>query len=174
MPWAPAARAIPTRIVIGDIGASRDDGLSRATRRRLKLLGITNGIPVVYSQEQSGEGKAELLPLPDEEFQKGSVGDLGVMPNFRVRILPVLGTMPAIFGLTAANHVILSVTGYPIDYVPAKGREKMYEGIMTYVQGSRGQAGPNSWPGFYWAENPLDNGRRGVSVGGALSREKHH
>ncbi|KAG6267259.1 hypothetical protein E4U49_008233 [Claviceps purpurea] len=126
----------PTRIVVGDIGASRDDGLSRATRRRLKLLGITSGIPVVYSTEQSGEGKAELLPLPEEEFQKGSVGDLGVMPNFRVRILPVLGTMPAVFGLTAANHVILSITGYPLDYAPAKGREKMYEGIMAYVAGS--------------------------------------
>lgn len=126
----------PTRIVIGDIGSSRDDGLSRATRRRLKLLGITSGIPAVYSTEQSGEGKAELLPLADEEFQKGSVGDLGVMPNFRVRILPVLGTMPAIFGLTTANHVILSITGYPLDYAPAKGREKMYEGMMTYVQGS--------------------------------------
>ncbi|OAA40059.1 Molybdenum cofactor biosynthesis, MoeB [Metarhizium rileyi] len=126
----------PTRIVIGDIGASRDDGLSRATRRRLKLLGVTSGIPVVYSTEQSGEGKAELLPLPEEEFQKGPVGELGVMPNFRVRILPVLGTMPAIFGLTAANHVILSIAGYPLDYAPAKGREKMYEGMMTYVQGS--------------------------------------
>lgn len=131
----------PTRIVVGDIGASRDDGLSRATRRRLKLLGITSGIPAVYSTEQSGQGKAELLPLPDEEFEKGSVGDLGVMPNFRVRILPVLGTMPAIFGLTAANHVILSITGYPVDYVPAKGREKMYEGILSYVQGSEERLG---------------------------------
>ena len=126
----------PTRIVVGDIGTSRDDGLSRATRRRLKLLGITSGIPVVYSTEQSGEGKAELLPLPEEEFQKGSVGDLGVMPNFRVRILPVLGTMPAVFGLTVANHVMLSITGYPIDYPPAKGREKMYEGILNFTQGS--------------------------------------
>ncbi|ENH66667.1 hypothetical protein FOC1_g10002174 [Fusarium oxysporum f. sp. cubense race 1] len=33
--------------------------------------------------------------------------------------------MPAIFGLTVANHVVLSVTGYPLDYVPAKGREKI-------------------------------------------------
>ncbi|WJG35095.1 uncharacterized protein FOBCDRAFT_249250 [Fusarium oxysporum Fo47] len=33
--------------------------------------------------------------------------------------------MPAIFGLAVANHVILSVTGYPLDYVPAKGREKI-------------------------------------------------
>ena len=52
-----------------------------------------------------------LLPLPEDEFKKGQVGDLGVLPDFRVRILPVLGTMPAVFGYTAANHVILSITG---------------------------------------------------------------
>ncbi|KAI1645781.1 ubiquitin-protein ligase molybdopterin-converting factor [Daldinia loculata] len=125
----------PTRIIVGDIGTSTDDGLSRSTRRRLKLLGVTKGIPTVYSTEKTGEGKAELLPLPEDEFQKGEVGDLGVLPDFRVRILPVLGTMPAVFGYTAANHVILSVTGYPLDYVPAKGREKMYEGLLAAVQG---------------------------------------
>jgi tRNA threonylcarbamoyladenosine dehydratase len=101
----------PTRMMVGDIGTSTDDRLSRATRRRLKLLGITKGIPTVFSTEKTGEGKAELLPLPEEEFQKGTVGDLGVLPDFRVRILPVLGTMPAVFGYTVANHVILSLTG---------------------------------------------------------------
>ncbi|KAK3940551.1 hypothetical protein QBC46DRAFT_384838 [Diplogelasinospora grovesii] len=126
----------PTRIMVGDIGASTDDGLSRACRRRLKLLGVTSGIPVVYSTEKMGEGKAALLPLPEEEFQKGSVGDLGVLPDFRVRILPVLGTMPAVFGLTAANHVILKITGYPIDYLPAKARDKMYDSITAFVQSS--------------------------------------
>lgn len=126
----------PTKITIGDIGSSTDDGLSRATRRRLKLLGVTSGIPVIFSTEKTGEGKAELLPLAEDEINKGSVGDLGVMANFRVRILPVLGTMPAIFGLTAANYAILKISGYPVDYAPAKGRDKMYEGILTYVQGS--------------------------------------
>jgi tRNA A37 threonylcarbamoyladenosine dehydratase len=101
----------PTRVMVGDIGASFEDGLSRATRRRLKLLGVTSGIPVVYSTEKMGEGKAALLPLAEEEFQKGSVGDLGVLPDFRVRILPVLGTMPAVFGYAVANHVILKISG---------------------------------------------------------------
>lgn len=101
----------PTRVMVGDIGASFEDGLSRATRRKLKLLGVTSGIPVVYSTEKMGEGKAALLPLSEEEFKKGDVGDLGALPDFRVRILPVLGTMPAIFGYVAANHVILKITG---------------------------------------------------------------
>ncbi|KAK3383431.1 hypothetical protein B0T24DRAFT_604979 [Lasiosphaeria ovina] len=124
----------PTRIMVGDIGTSTDDGLSRATRRRLKLLGVTSGIPVVYSTEKMGDGKAALLPLPDDEFKKGSVGDLGPLPDFRVRILPVLGTMPAVFGYTVANHVILKITGYPLDYVPGKARDKMYDGILAFVQ----------------------------------------
>ncbi|KAK0737496.1 hypothetical protein B0T21DRAFT_287742 [Apiosordaria backusii] len=126
----------PTRVMVGDIGASFEDGLSRATRRKLKLLGVTSGIPVVYSTEKMGEGKAALLPLPEEEFKKGDVGDLGALPDFRVRILPVLGTMPAVFGYVAANHVILKITGYPMDYQPAKARDKMYEAILAYVQAS--------------------------------------
>jgi tRNA A37 threonylcarbamoyladenosine dehydratase len=84
----------------------------------LKLKGVTSGIPVVYSIEQTGEGKATLLPLPEEEFKKGKVGDLGVLPDFRVRILPVLGTMPAVFGYTVANHVICSVSGETPDVHP--------------------------------------------------------
>ncbi|KAK8016229.1 hypothetical protein PG993_014418 [Apiospora rasikravindrae] len=124
----------PTRITVGDIGNSTDDRLSRATRRRLKLLGITSGIPTVFSTEKTGDGKAELLPLPEGEFQKGSVGDLGPLPDFRARILPVLGTMPAVFGYTVANHVILSITGYPMDYLPARGREKMHDGMLAGLQ----------------------------------------
>ncbi|KAF2112625.1 hypothetical protein BDV96DRAFT_153791 [Lophiotrema nucula] len=126
----------PTKIFIGDISASTDDPLSKSTRRRLRALGVKDGIPVVFSTEKPGPGKAELLPLPEEEFAKGSVGELGVLPDFRVRILPVLGTMPAIFGLAVANHVILEITGYPHDYLPAKSRDKMYDGILGALQGS--------------------------------------
>lgn len=126
----------PTRVFIGDISTSTEDPLSRSTRRRLRALGIASGIPVVYSTEKPGPGKAQLLPLPEEEYAKGSVGELGVLPDFRVRILPVLGTMPAVFGYAVANHVILQISGYPSDYVPAKGRDKMYDGILAQLQGS--------------------------------------
>ncbi|TVY89764.1 tRNA threonylcarbamoyladenosine dehydratase [Lachnellula willkommii] len=137
----------PTRIFIGDISSSTEDPLSRSTRRRLRAVGIASGIPVVYSTEKPGPGKAQLLPLPEEEFAKGSVGDLGVLPDFRVRILPVLGTMPAVFGYAVANHVILNVTGYPTEYVPAKGREKMYDGILAQLQGSEEKLARATTPG---------------------------
>ena len=125
----------PTRIFIGDISTSMEDPLSRSTRRRLRAQGIETGIPVVYSTEKPGPGKAQLLPLPEEELSKGEVGELSVLPDFRVRILPVLGTMPAVFGYSAANHVILEITGYPHEYGVGKGRDKMYEGILSTLQG---------------------------------------
>jgi tRNA A37 threonylcarbamoyladenosine dehydratase len=125
----------PTRIGVADISASSEDPLSRSTRQRLRLLGVSTGIPVVFSTEKPGPGKASLLPLPEEEFSKGKVGELGVLPDFRVRILPVLGTMPAVFGYTIANHVICDVTGYPIDYsLAGKGRDKLNDSVYAGLQ----------------------------------------
>ncbi|KAI9850097.1 MAG: hypothetical protein M1838_006071 [Thelocarpon superellum] len=126
----------PTRVSVGDISASIEDPLSRSTRRRLRALGVQKGVPVVYSTEKPGPGKAQLLPLPEEEFVKGGVGELSVLPDFRARILPVLGTMPAVFGYTAANQVILDLTRYPHEEVPAKGREKTYESVLSSLQSS--------------------------------------
>ena len=125
----------PTRVFIGDISASAEDPLSRSTRRRLRMLGVKDGIPVVFSSEKTGPGKAQLLPLPEPEFEKGNVGELGILPDFRVRILPVLGTMPAVFGLCVANYVMLEITGYPHDYLLNKARDKMYEGVLAQLQG---------------------------------------
>ncbi|KAI9793726.1 MAG: hypothetical protein M1816_007621 [Peltula sp. TS41687] len=125
----------PTRVFIGDISTSTEDPLSRSTRRRLRAQGIDTGIPVVYSTEKPGPGKAQLLPLPEEEFVKGQVDELGVLPDFRIRILPVLGTMPAVFGYVVANHVILAISGYPHDYITGKAREKLYDGILSHLQG---------------------------------------
>ncbi|KAJ9653615.1 hypothetical protein H2198_007206 [Neophaeococcomyces mojaviensis] len=126
----------PTRICVGDISTSIEDPLSKATRRRLKMLGISSGVPVVFSTEKPGLGKAELLPVAEEEVEKGDVGDLGVLPEFRVRILPVLGTMPAIFGYTAANYVICSIADYPMEYrVGDRSRDKMYESMLSALQG---------------------------------------
>ncbi|KAL7269858.1 hypothetical protein RUND412_007457 [Rhizina undulata] len=125
----------PTRVCVGDISESTEDPLSRSTRRRLRLKGISRGIPVVYSTEKPGPGKASLLPLSDEEFQKGHVGDLGVLPDFRVRILPVLGTMPGLFGLCLANHILTTISGYPTEYSVGKLRAKLYEEMQAKLAG---------------------------------------
>ena len=126
----------PTRIFVGDISLSTEDPLSRSTRRRLRALGISSGIVTVFSDEKAGPEKAQLLPLPEAEFACGGADDLGVLPAFRARILPVLGTMPAVFGLCAANHILLEISGYPHDYSVGKARHKVYEGILGNLQAS--------------------------------------
>ena len=125
----------PTRVFIGDISTSLEDPLSRVIRRRLRAEGIGKGIPVVYSTEKPGPGKAQLLPLPDEEFVKGQVNELSVLPDFRARVLPVLGTMPAVFGYAAANFIIMEVSGYPHEITGGKARDKMYDSMLSTLQG---------------------------------------
>ncbi|KAF7298564.1 ThiF domain-containing protein [Mycena indigotica] len=128
------AKTDPTRIQIADIANTIYDPLARAVRRRLRSLGVPSGIPVVYSTEVPGDVK--LLPLPEEEFAKGKVQELGVMDEFRVRVLPVLGPLPAIFGLNAATYVLAEIGGKPIpNPLPVKNRRKVYEKLLRDLQG---------------------------------------
>lgn len=120
------AKCDPTRIQISDISSTIYDPLARSVRRRLRLIGVDSGIPVVYSTEVPGDVK--LLPLPEEEFQKGPIEELGVLEDFRVRILPVLGPLPAIFGLNIATYVTCELSGKSIpNPLPIKNRKKLYE-----------------------------------------------
>ena len=41
-----------------------------------------------------------------------------IIPTFRVRTIPVLGTMPALFGLAAASHVLCTLAGQPFTPEP--------------------------------------------------------
>jgi tRNA threonylcarbamoyladenosine dehydratase len=85
----------PTRVQVGDISDTVEDPLSRSTRRGLRQRGIETGVQVVFSTEKPSKEGAKLLPLAEEEFQKGSVDELSALPNFRVRILPVVGMSPS-------------------------------------------------------------------------------
>jgi len=122
------AKCDPTRVQISDISSTIYDPMARSVRRPLRLQGVLSGIPVVYSTEPPGDVK--LLPLPEEEFQKGDVKELGVLEDFRVRILPVLGPLPSIFGLHAATYILCELAKKPIgNPLPIKNRRKLYERI---------------------------------------------
>ncbi|EGO01130.1 hypothetical protein SERLA73DRAFT_167269 [Serpula lacrymans var. lacrymans S7.3] len=124
-----SAKCDPTRIQISDISYTIYDPLARSVRRRLRLQGISSGIPVVYSTEVPGDVK--LLPLPEEEFQKGPVKELGVFDDFRVRILPVLGPLPSIFGLHISTYILCEMAKKPIlNPLPIKNRRKLYERLL--------------------------------------------
>ncbi|CCC67041.1 hypothetical protein NCAS_0A04830 [Naumovozyma castellii] len=131
----------PTRINVGDISSTEEDPMARSVRRRLKIKGITTGIPVVFSAEKPDPRKAKLLPLPDEEYEKGQVGELSALKDFRVRILPVLGTMPGIFGLTLATWILTKVAGYPMNPIEGKNRIKVYDGIYQSLAGQMSRIG---------------------------------
>lgn len=139
----------PTRIRIGDISMSIEDPLSRVVRRRLRLKGVITGIPVVFSNEKPGPGKAQLMQLDETEVEKGSINELSVLQDFRVRVLPVLGPLPGIFGLTIATHLLTELGGYNSVHDPVlggysmagKNRTKLYESCLGSLVGQCARLG---------------------------------
>ncbi|KDP39833.1 hypothetical protein JCGZ_04243 [Jatropha curcas] len=109
------ARADPTRIRVADLRESTNDPLSRSVRHRLrKDYGIDSGIPVVFSLEKP---KAKLLPFKGPSGEDNP-SDYQIVPGFRVRIIPVLGTIPAIFGQVMASYVVTQLAGLQVEMEP--------------------------------------------------------
>ncbi|KAL3845092.1 hypothetical protein ACJIZ3_002495 [Penstemon smallii] len=110
------ARADPTRIRVADIRESTNDPLSRSVRHRLrKDHGIEGGIPVVFSLEKP---KAKLLPFKGPTGEEENPSDYQIVPGFRVRIIPVLGTIPAIFGQVMASYVLTKLAELQVHMEP--------------------------------------------------------
>ncbi|KAF5186027.1 tRNA threonylcarbamoyladenosine dehydratase [Thalictrum thalictroides] len=110
------ARADPTRIRVADLRESINDPLSRSVRSRLrKDYGIEGGIPVVFSLEKP---KVKLLPFKGSSGEEENPSDYQVVPGFRVRIIPVLGTIPAIFGQVMASYVLTQLSGFHVQTEP--------------------------------------------------------
>lgn len=110
------ARADPTRIRISDLSESLNDPLSRAVRHRLKREhGIESGIPVVFSTEKP---KAKLLPFKVPTGDNVNPSEYQVVPGFRVRIIPVMGAIPAMFGQVMAAYVIANIARFQVDFEP--------------------------------------------------------
>ncbi|KAK9950915.1 hypothetical protein M0R45_006381 [Rubus argutus] len=110
------ARADPTRIRIADLRQSTNDPLSRAVRHRLRRdHGIEGGIPIVFSLEKP---KAKLLPFKGPSGEEENPSDYQILPGFRVRIIPVLGTIPAIFGQVMASYVVTQLAELQVQLEP--------------------------------------------------------
>jgi len=76
--------------------------LARTLRRYLRNRNVTTDIPVVYSTEKP------LKPHPDGPAASRETTGAHVRGRAR-ESLPSLPTLPAIFGLIAANHVIMEL-----------------------------------------------------------------
>ncbi|GJN90207.1 hypothetical protein Rhopal_003206-T1 [Rhodotorula paludigena] len=141
-----ACKSDPSRIQVADISTTFEDPLAKSVRRRLRMEGVSYGVPVVYSTEKPREDLG-LLPLDEEEFQKGKVDELHAMQNFRVRILPVLGPLPAMFGNVAAAYVLQQLAGFKMEPLPVKNRYKLAATLHRQLSASeQKQTGDNRIP----------------------------
>ncbi|GJJ71963.1 tRNA threonylcarbamoyladenosine dehydratase [Entomortierella parvispora] len=116
------AKADPSRVQISDISETFEDPLARAVRRKIKKMGVDTGIEVVYSTEKPHHVK--LLPLDETQAQEAD--EYSALPDFRSRILPVLGPLPAMFGMAMATFITCKIADWPMEPVPIKLREALY------------------------------------------------
>uniref|UniRef100_K3W7Z7 THIF-type NAD/FAD binding fold domain-containing protein n=1 Tax=Globisporangium ultimum (strain ATCC 200006 / CBS 805.95 / DAOM BR144) TaxID=431595 RepID=K3W7Z7_GLOUD len=125
------AKADPTRLQIGSLSDAVRDPLATKMRYFLKKKKVsTTSITTVFSSEKS---VCKLLPLDEEQAQNPS--DFGNVENFRIRVIPVLGTMPALFGQTMAAYVLCDLANQP--FVPEAvarlsrdQRNKLYQKLL--------------------------------------------
>ncbi|KAI3426846.1 hypothetical protein D9Q98_006792 [Chlorella vulgaris] len=107
------AKADPTRLRLVDVAEAAADPLARAVRHRLRRdHGITEGLTILLSAEKPRCG------LVYGGAEGANPLDYQVMPNFRIRTIPVLGTTPALFGMAAAAHVLCALAGQPFTPQP--------------------------------------------------------
>lgn len=83
-------RLDPSRVKMGDLWQTREDGLARAVRQGFKRSGEHPRIRVVWSDETPR--RAAVIGIDGTPGKRSSYG--------------TLATIPAIFGLWMANHII--------------------------------------------------------------------
>ena len=85
-----------TRFQCNSLAKSTVDPLARALRRELKKRKIKyNSVKMVYSAEKTD---VQLLPL--NQSQEENLDEAQILKGFRIRIVPVLGCSPALFGIS--------------------------------------------------------------------------
>lgn len=62
--------------------------------------------------------KVKLLPFRGPNGEEENPSDYQIVPGFRVRIIPVLGTIPAIFGQIMASFVVTQLARFQVQTEP--------------------------------------------------------
>lgn len=112
----------PTRIRIAPMSDCINDPLAQKMKWKLKKHQISaENVLSVFSIEKQ---VVNLLPLDEE--QKNAPQDFGVVDYLRLRVMPVLGTSPSIFGQALASYILCHLGGKP--YEP-EGCERMSKNL---------------------------------------------
>jgi tRNA A37 threonylcarbamoyladenosine dehydratase len=101
-----ADRTDPTRLRVTDLFESGGCPLARHVRKRLRRQGIEGGPMAVWSDEATA-----VVSHCDEVPPDAPPEEEALRRGRDRRPLPSMAPMPAIFGLAAANHVILAILG---------------------------------------------------------------
>lgn len=100
-------KADPTRIRIAALSDCINDPLSQKIKWKLKKYNVAaEEVMTVFSVEKP---VVDLLPL--DEDQMNAPQEFGVVDYLRLRIMPVLGTSPSIFGQAMASYVLCQLAG---------------------------------------------------------------
>lgn len=69
-----------------------------------------------------------LVPLDESKVKEAH--EFATLPDFRVRILPVLGTLPALFGNTMASYAVTQLANWQTEPLSFKSRDKIYQKLL--------------------------------------------
>jgi len=98
-------KADPTRLRIAALSECIHDPLASKIKWKLKKHGVqADDVMSIFSLEMP---IVDLQPLDDE--QKNAPQDFGAVDYLRLRIMPVLGTSPSIFGQAMASYILCSL-----------------------------------------------------------------
>lgn len=143
-------KADPTRLHISDMRSAARDPLATKIRQYLKsymkkeytddtsYLDDMNQLTILYSSEKT---VVKLADFTAEQKDEG-VHNFGAVDGMRIRVVPVLGTMPAIMGQALASYCLTVVAGnaenqiQPVtsERVGRNTRNKMYQMLRMREQ----------------------------------------
>ncbi|KAF8925440.1 hypothetical protein EDD21DRAFT_75599 [Dissophora ornata] len=147
------AKADPSRVQIGDISETFEDPLARAVRRRLKKLGVDSGIEVVFSSEKPYKAK----PNTQESLSQENSNAYTPLPNFHSGELPVLDSLPAMFGMSMAIFIACKIAGWAMEPFSVKFRMELYQRLHRDLKAQEESLSPNDT-----TSNPFPLNRRDV------------
>lgn len=81
----------------------------RSVRNNLKQKGIENGVLCLYSNEST---ERKLVDMNEDQARNPE--EYRPLEKMRVRTIPVLGTMPALFGYSLASATLCQLAKDPL------------------------------------------------------------
>ncbi|CAJ1962453.1 unnamed protein product [Cylindrotheca closterium] len=149
-----------TRLHISDIRTASRDPLATKIRNNLKramkgesdaYLDDMDQLTVIYSSEKV---VVKLADLTEEQKEQGDKSQFGNVDGMRIRVLPVLGPLPAIMGQSLASIAMCELGKKPI-HQPVTGervgrnvRNKMFQHITRREQQIEDNTIPGVWASY--------------------------